>query len=66
MRLNACGASAVEIAGVRDTTAAAMPVMRVRGRVDHVLPAHRIIGACGICARQAAADAVVVIAIKHA
>ena len=56
----------VEIAGVRDTTAAAMPVMRVRGRVDHVLTADCIIGACGICARQAAADAVVVIEIQHA
>ena len=57
MRLNACGALAVEIAGVRDTTAAAMPVMRVRGRVDHVLTADCIIGA---------ADAVVVIEIQHA
>ena len=49
-----------------DTTAAAMPVTRVRGRVDHVLTADCIIGACGICARKAAADAVVVIEIQHA
>ena len=54
------------IAGVRDTTAAAMPVTRVRGRVVHVLTANCIIGACGICARQAATDAVVVIEIQHA
>ena len=63
---NACNASAVEIAGVRDTPAAAMPVMRIRGGVDHVLTAHCIVRACGICSWQAAADAVVVIEVQHA
>ena len=47
---NACNASAVEVASVRDTPAAAVPVMRIRGGVDYVLAAYCIVRACGICA----------------